>query len=200
MAEEIEAGASVHLPFEHFRLRVDAFRSPVTVREGERGGGGLDVQVQSAGEGMELGQVSGPCPGDPLLEPLLVPGIGASMAAKEPIRAARAFISSCARHVSRSVSPRMGGLGSARRRSVAQGRRACGSSFLLGPGQALGLMHRAARHGPSRSIADCAQVDRRSGRGPGTCDQALWTAAAAAAPMSAACSDWAMIVRSERAS
>jgi hypothetical protein len=35
--------------------------------------------------------------------------------------------------------------------------------------------------------------------GPGTCDQALWTAAAAAAPMSAACSDWAMIVRSERA-
>ena len=61
----------------------------------------------------------------------------------------------------------MGGLGSARRRSVVQGRRACGSSFLLGPGQALGLVHRAARHGPSRSIPDRAQVDRRNGRGPG---------------------------------
>jgi hypothetical protein len=41
VAEELEAGAPVHLPFDHFRLVVDAFRSPVVVREGDCGGGGL---------------------------------------------------------------------------------------------------------------------------------------------------------------
>jgi hypothetical protein len=49
VAEEFEAGAPEHLPFDHFRLVVDAFRSPVVVREGDCGGGGLDVEVEAAG-------------------------------------------------------------------------------------------------------------------------------------------------------
>ena len=76
MAEEFEAGASVHLPFEHFRFRVDAFRSPVVVRERDRGGGGLDVEAEAAGVGVQVRQVSGPCVGDPLPEPVLVGGVG----------------------------------------------------------------------------------------------------------------------------
>jgi hypothetical protein len=39
VAEELEAGAAEHLPFEHFRFRVDAFRAPVVMRERKRGGG-----------------------------------------------------------------------------------------------------------------------------------------------------------------
>jgi hypothetical protein len=35
----------------------------------ERGRRGLDVQVQAAGEGMDVGQVKGPGGGDPLLQP-----------------------------------------------------------------------------------------------------------------------------------
>jgi hypothetical protein len=77
VTEEIEAGAPVHLPFEHFRLAVDAFCPPVVVREGESGGGGLDVEVQAASEGVQLGQVSSPRLSNPLRELLLVGGVGA---------------------------------------------------------------------------------------------------------------------------
>ena len=65
----------------------------VTVGDGERGRGGLDVEVEAPGEGVQVGQVGGTRPGDPLPELVLVGGVGASIAAKDPIRLARVFIS-----------------------------------------------------------------------------------------------------------
>jgi hypothetical protein len=50
MAEELEPGSAEHLPFEHFRFRVDAFRSPVVIRERERGGGRLHIEIKTPGE------------------------------------------------------------------------------------------------------------------------------------------------------
>jgi hypothetical protein len=44
VAEEFEAGTAEHVPFDLFRLRVDAFRPAVVVRERDRGGGGLEVE------------------------------------------------------------------------------------------------------------------------------------------------------------
>ena len=113
MAEEGEAGASVHLPFDHFRLVVHSFRAPVVVREGERGGGCLYVQVQAAGEGVEVREVGGAGAGDPFQELVLVGGSGSSMAADLPISLARAFISGHAADrrpaVSRCSSGRLSG-------------------------------------------------------------------------------------------
>jgi hypothetical protein len=63
VTEEAEAGAAVHLPLDLFRFRVDAFRSSVVVREGDRSRGGLDVKVEAPGEGMQVGQVGGTRPG-----------------------------------------------------------------------------------------------------------------------------------------
>jgi hypothetical protein len=37
VAQQGEAGASVHLPFDHLGLGVDALGAPVVVREGEPG-------------------------------------------------------------------------------------------------------------------------------------------------------------------
>ena len=68
MTEEGEPGASVHLPLDHLRLCVDSFGAAVVEGHGERRCCGLDVQVQSAGEGVDMGQVSGPGGGDPLLQ------------------------------------------------------------------------------------------------------------------------------------
>ena len=65
--EESEPGSPVHLPLDHLRFRVDSFGAAVVEGHGERRCGGLDVQVQSAGEGVDVGQVSGPGSGDPLL-------------------------------------------------------------------------------------------------------------------------------------
>ena len=76
MAQQGEAGASVHLSFDHFGLGVDSLGASVVVREGERGGGGLDVQVQAAGEGVQVGRVGGARAGDPLLEPGVVAWVG----------------------------------------------------------------------------------------------------------------------------
>jgi hypothetical protein len=44
VAQQGEAGASVHLSFDQFGFGVDSFGASVVVREGERGGGGLKVQ------------------------------------------------------------------------------------------------------------------------------------------------------------
>ena len=90
----VEAGAAEHLPFDHFRFVVDAFGSPVVVRERERGGGGLDVEFEAAGEGVQVRQVGGA--GVRRSTARASPrwrGRGSSMAAKDPIRLARAFIS-----------------------------------------------------------------------------------------------------------
>ena len=54
VAEKGEAGAPEHLPFDHFRLVVHSFCSPVVVRERDCGGGGLDVEFEAAGEGVEM--------------------------------------------------------------------------------------------------------------------------------------------------
>ena len=59
MTQQGEAGASVHLSFDHLGLSVDSFGASVLVREGERGGGGLAVQVKAAGEGVHVGQAGG---------------------------------------------------------------------------------------------------------------------------------------------
>ena len=72
MAEEGEACASVHLPLDHLGPGADSFGAAVVVREGEPGGGGLAVQVQAAGEGVQVGQAGGAGSGDPLLQ---APGV-----------------------------------------------------------------------------------------------------------------------------
>lgn len=91
MAEELEAGAAEHLPFEHFRFRVDAFGSPVVIRERERGGGRLDVEIETSGEGVEIRQVSRACAGDPLHELLLVRGVGDEQGGEGPDQAGQGF-------------------------------------------------------------------------------------------------------------
>jgi hypothetical protein len=50
VAQQSESGASVHLPPDHLGLGVDSLGASVLVREGERGGGGLEIQIQAAGE------------------------------------------------------------------------------------------------------------------------------------------------------
>jgi hypothetical protein len=70
--EQGEAGAAVHLPLDHFRFRVHALGPAVVVREGERCRDGLNIEVQAAGEGVQVGKVGGPGLGDPLLEPAVV--------------------------------------------------------------------------------------------------------------------------------
>ena len=76
MAEKGEAGAPEHLPFDHFRLVVHSFCSPVVVRERDCGGGGLDVEFGAAGEGVEMGEVGGAGAGDPFQELVIVGGVG----------------------------------------------------------------------------------------------------------------------------
>jgi hypothetical protein len=61
-------GASVHLALDHLGPGADALGAAVVVREGERRGGRLDVQVEAAGEGVQVGKAGGAGGGDPLLE------------------------------------------------------------------------------------------------------------------------------------
>jgi hypothetical protein len=93
VAEEFEAGAAEHVAFDLLSLRVDAFRPAVVMQERDRGGGGLEVEFESAGERVQVRQVSGPRGGDPLPQLLLVGKVGTSIEAKEPIRSSRAVIS-----------------------------------------------------------------------------------------------------------
>ena len=93
MTQQMEAGASVHLPLDHLGLVVDSFGPAVVMRQRERCWDGLDVQVQAAGEGVQVRQVSFAGAGDPLLEPGLVSTAGVSISAKERIRTARVVIS-----------------------------------------------------------------------------------------------------------
>jgi hypothetical protein len=50
VAEELEAGAAEHVPFDLFRLRVDTLRPAIVVRERDRGGGGLEVEFELRGQ------------------------------------------------------------------------------------------------------------------------------------------------------
>ena len=55
VAEESVAGASVHVPFDHFDFRVDAFDGPVAVGKSESGDGRVVVLLQAAQEWCEFG-------------------------------------------------------------------------------------------------------------------------------------------------
>ena len=56
MAQQGAAGSSVHLSFDHLGLVVDSLGAAVVVRHCEFGGDGLDVQVEAAGERVQVGQ------------------------------------------------------------------------------------------------------------------------------------------------
>jgi hypothetical protein len=55
---------------------VDSLGAAVVVRKGERRGGGLDVEVEAAGEGVDVGQAGDACVGDPLPELVVVARVG----------------------------------------------------------------------------------------------------------------------------
>ena len=76
MTEEGEAGAAVHLPFEHLDLGDVAFHGGGTVGEGEPGGDGLLVAADAVGEGAQFGQVAGLGPGEPALQFMLALAAG----------------------------------------------------------------------------------------------------------------------------
>jgi hypothetical protein len=68
VTEEGEAGAAVHLSLDRLGLGVDSLGPAVVVRQGERGGGSLDVQVEAPGEGVQVREINGVGGGDPLLK------------------------------------------------------------------------------------------------------------------------------------
>jgi hypothetical protein len=104
----VKVGAAEHLPFDHFRFAVDAFRSPVAVRERERGGSGLDVEVEVEveveGEGVLAGGPAARASAIHRRSSSSLAGSRSSMAAKEPIRLPRAFISVQAEEIRATVS------------------------------------------------------------------------------------------------
>jgi len=105
------------------------------VRERDRGGGGLDIEVEAAREAVQVRQVGGPRVGIHCWSFSSLAGSGLSMAAKDPIRLARAFISGQAdasrTAVSRCPSVRFPGLVS--RIRVALRGAWCGRSALARP-------------------------------------------------------------------
>jgi len=76
VAEQGESGASVHLPFDHLGPGVDSLGAAVVEGRRERCCRGLDVQVETAGEGVDVGQAGGPGSGDPLLQAGAVARVG----------------------------------------------------------------------------------------------------------------------------
>src|ERR1700691_292997 len=73
------------------------------MRERERGGGRLDVEIETAGEGVKVRQVSGPCAGDSLQELVLVGRGGDELGAEGPGRAGQGF------HLSRRAARKLPG-------------------------------------------------------------------------------------------
>src|SRR5579859_5529721 len=67
-AQEGEAGAAVHLAFDHLDLVDVAFHGGGAVGQGEPGGDGFLVAADAAGEGVQRGQVAGFDLGEPVLE------------------------------------------------------------------------------------------------------------------------------------
>ena len=93
MAEQVEAGAAVHLAHDPFGFGVDAFGSAVVVRQGQAGVDGVAVLVEAAGEGVQVRQVGRAGGGDPAVEEAVVAGAGSSRPAKAPTRPVRSIIS-----------------------------------------------------------------------------------------------------------
>ena len=75
MAQQGESGASMHLPLDHLGPGVDSLGAAVVMREGKRRRGGLDVDFEAFGKGVDVGQVGGARVGDPLPEETVVAGI-----------------------------------------------------------------------------------------------------------------------------
>ena len=72
MAEQFEAGASVHLAHDPLRLGVHAFGSAVVVGQGHRCVDGVVVEFEAAGEGVQVRQVRRAGSGDPGVEAFAV--------------------------------------------------------------------------------------------------------------------------------
>jgi len=68
MPQEGEAGAAMHLPHDPFRFGVHAFGPAVVVWLGHGRVHGFFVQVEAAGESVQVGQVGRADGGDPFLE------------------------------------------------------------------------------------------------------------------------------------
>lgn len=68
MPQEGEAGAAMHPPHDPFRLGVHAFGPAVVVWQGHRRVHGFFVQVEAAGEGVQVGQVGRADGGNPFLK------------------------------------------------------------------------------------------------------------------------------------
>jgi hypothetical protein len=60
VAQESEAGAAVHLPLDHLRFRVHAFGPAVMKWQGDGRYGGIDVDVEAAGERVDVREVAAP--------------------------------------------------------------------------------------------------------------------------------------------
>ncbi len=67
--QEGEPGSVAHLPLDHFRSRVHAFGPAVMERQGDGCDGGLLIEVQSAGEALDVWQVAGSGALDPVRPP-----------------------------------------------------------------------------------------------------------------------------------
>jgi hypothetical protein len=75
VAQKSEPGAAIHLPLDHLGLGVHAFGPAVMKRQGDSGDDGLGVQVQAAGEGVQMREAAGPGGLGLVLEPGLVGGV-----------------------------------------------------------------------------------------------------------------------------
>lgn len=73
MAEQGKSGSAVHLSLDQLRFVVDAFGAAVVICPGEGGIHGGAVSFETAGEGVQVGQVLGLRGGDPRAELLGVP-------------------------------------------------------------------------------------------------------------------------------
>jgi len=68
MPQEGEAGAAMHPPHDRFRFGVHAFGPAVVVRQGQGRVHGFFVQVEAAGEGVQVEQVGRADGGNPFLK------------------------------------------------------------------------------------------------------------------------------------
>lgn len=65
MAQEVEPGPAVHLPHDSLGSGVDAFGPAILMGQGDAGVHSLAVEIETIGEAVQVGQVSGPGVGEP---------------------------------------------------------------------------------------------------------------------------------------